>query len=84
LGCLIFGAMRRSAANLSVGMLGLVAVGYAGFRTLWMVRAPTKVYAYLPYLPLFVAWRTYISVKSLLQGVSKGWVRTERRGDKLD
>jgi 1,2-diacylglycerol 3-beta-glucosyltransferase len=84
LGCLVFGAMQRSAASLAVGMLGLVAVAYAGFRTLWMVRAPAKVYAYLLILPLFLAWRTYISVRSLLQGVSKGWVRTERSGGELD
>jgi len=84
LGCLIFGSMRRSAISLAIGTLGVVAVAYAGIRTLWMVRAPAKVYAYSLILPLFIAWRTYISVRSLLQGVSKGWVRTERSRGELD
>jgi hypothetical protein len=67
-----------------VGALGLIAIACAAFRALWIVRAPAKVYAYSLFFPVFVTWKTYLSVKSLLQGVGKGWVRTERSGGELD
>jgi hypothetical protein len=84
--CIMLGAVRRSTASLVVGMLGLIAVACAAFRTLRLVSAPAKVYTYSILLPPFIAWRTYVSVSSLLQGASKGWVRTERPGqeERLD
>src|SRR3712207_7737147 len=45
------------------------SIACAAFRALWIVRAPAKVYAYSLFFPVFVTWRTYLSVKSLLQGV---------------
>ena len=82
-GCVVLGAMRRSAASLIVGTLGLVAVACAACRALWIVQAPAKVYAYSLIFPAFVAWRTYLSAKSLLKGARESWVRTERSGDRL-
>src|SRR5215203_5672781 len=83
-GCVALGAIRRSATGLIVGTLGLIAIACAAFRALWIVRAPARVYVYSLLFPMFVTWKTYLSVKSLLQGVSKGWVRTERSGGELD
>jgi 1,2-diacylglycerol 3-beta-glucosyltransferase len=80
--CIMLGAMRRSTVSLVVGILGLIAVVCATFRTLRMVRAPAKVYIYSLLLPPYVAWRTYVSVSSLLPSVSEGWVRTERPGER--
>jgi len=83
-GCVALGAIRRSATGLIVGTLGLIAIACAAFRALWIVRAPARVYVYSLLFPIFVIWKTYLSVKSLLQGVSKGWVRTERSRGELD
>jgi cellulose synthase/poly-beta-1,6-N-acetylglucosamine synthase-like glycosyltransferase len=83
-GCVALGAIRRSATGLIVGTLGLIAIACAAFRALWIVRAPARVYVYSLLFPMFVIWKTYLSVKSLLQGVSKGWVRTERSRGELD
>jgi len=80
--CMMLGVMRRSTVSLVVGILGLIAVACATFRTLQMVRAPAKVYIYSLLLPPYVAWRTYVSVSSLLPSLSEGWVRTERPGER--
>jgi len=80
--CIMLGVMRRSTVSLVVGILGLIAVACATFRTLQMVRAPAKVYIYSLLLPPYVAWRTYVSVSSLLPSLSEGWVRTERPGER--
>jgi cellulose synthase/poly-beta-1,6-N-acetylglucosamine synthase-like glycosyltransferase len=80
-GCVILGVMRRSTTSIVLGTLGLVAVACATLRSLWMVRAPAKIYAYSLFFPLFVVWRTYISVRSLLRGAGGDWVRTERPGE---
>jgi len=82
-GCIALGAIRRSATSLVVGALGLVAIACAAFRALWIVQAPAKVYAYSLFFPMFVTWRTYLSVRSLLHGARKSWVRTERSGERL-
>jgi cellulose synthase/poly-beta-1,6-N-acetylglucosamine synthase-like glycosyltransferase len=82
-GCIALGVLRRSATSLVVGTLGLLAIACAAFRALWIVRAPARIYAYSLFFPMFVAWRTYLSVRSLLQGARKSWVRTERSGERL-
>ncbi len=81
-GCIALGAIRRSATGVVVGSLGLLAIACAAFRALWIVRAPARVYAYSLFLPMFVTWRTYLSMRSLLQGARKSWVRTERFGER--
>ncbi len=80
LGCMALGLMRRSKRDVVVGTLALAAPVGATLRALWLVRAPARVYVYLPALPLFVAWRTYITLRSLLRGAGQDWVRTERLG----
>jgi len=82
-GCIALGLIRRSATGLVVGALGLAAITCAALRALWIVRAPARVYAYSLFFPTFVVWRTYLLVRSLLQGARKSWVRTERSAKRL-
>jgi cellulose synthase/poly-beta-1,6-N-acetylglucosamine synthase-like glycosyltransferase len=77
-GCMALGLMRCSTVSLVVGTLGLTSTACAILRALWLVQAPVRIYAYSLVFPLFVAWRTYLSVRSLLGGDSQDWVRTER------
>ena len=81
LACLAYGLLRRSVSNGVTGALGLVASAVAVLRALNLVQAPTRVYLHLPALPLFVAWRTYLTFKSILPG-RKEWRRTERAGER--
>ncbi len=64
-------------------MGGLAAAAAAGatLRALQLVRAPATVYAYLLVLPLFVLWRGYVTLASIIGGEGQGWVRTERARD---
>ena len=78
LGCAALGALRRSKGGMAVGALALVAASGATLRALRLVGAPAGVYAYLAALPLFVLWKGYVTVSSLLGGRGQGWVRTER------
>ena len=80
--CLTYGLLRRSVSNGTVGALGLIASAVAVLRALSLVRAPTKVYLYLPTLPLFVAWRTYLTLRSIFPGKEREWRRTERAGER--
>lgn len=80
-GCLALGLVRRSFGGILVGALGIVAPGAATLRALQLVRAPARVYSNLFALPLFVVWRTYITLRSLFGGVGEGWVRTGRSGE---
>jgi 1,2-diacylglycerol 3-beta-glucosyltransferase len=77
-GGIALGLMRGSTVSLVVGTLGLTSTACAILRALWMVQAPVRIYAYSLVFPLFVAWKTYLSVRSLLRGDSQDWVRTER------
>jgi 1,2-diacylglycerol 3-beta-glucosyltransferase len=79
-GCAALGLVRRSKGDMVVGALGLAASMGATLRALWLIQAPAKVYLYLPALPLFVCWRIYITLRSVLGGAGQDWVRTERSG----
>jgi cellulose synthase/poly-beta-1,6-N-acetylglucosamine synthase-like glycosyltransferase len=81
-GCIALGVLRRSTVGTAVGTLGLLASAGATLRALWLVQAPTRVYAYSLVLPVFVVWRTYISLMSHLRGAGRDWVRTERSGER--
>ena len=80
--CLTHGLLCRSVSSGAVGTFGLVASVLAVLRALNLVRAPARVYLYLPTLPLFVAWRTYLTFKSVLPGGKQEWRRTERAGER--
>ena len=81
-GTMVLERMKHSRWSATVGALGLLAPVVATLRGLWLVRAPVSIYLNLFALPLFVAWRTYITFRSILQGVGEGWVRTERSKDR--
>lgn len=81
LACLAYGLLRRSVSGGVVGAFGLVASVVAVLRALNLVRAPAGVYLYLPTLPLFVTWRTWLTLRSIFPG-KKEWQRTERAGER--
>ena len=82
LACLGYGLLRRSASSGVVGAFGLIASVAAVLRALKLVQAPTRVYLYLPTLPLFVAWKTYLTFRSILPGKKQEWQRTGRAGER--
>ena len=82
LACLAYGLLLRSISSRVVGAFGLVASATAVLRALNLVRASTRVYLYLPTLPLFVAWRTWLTFKSIFPGKKREWRRTERTGER--
>ena len=77
-GCAALGALRRSKGGMATGVLALAASSVATLRALRLVRAPAGVYAYLAALPLFVLWKGYVTLSSLVGGPGRAWVRTER------
>ena len=83
-GAIALDRMRHPRWSMMVGALGLLAPAVATLRALWLVQAPVSIYLNLFALPLFVAWRTYITFRSLLPGAGEGWVRTERPGERVD
>ena len=77
--CIALGVKRRSKWSMTASLLELVALAGAALRALWLVRAPVRIYLHLPALPLFIVWRAYIALRSLLWGAGLEWKRTERR-----
>ncbi len=80
LACLAYGLLRCSTSSRVVGAFGLIASVAAVLRALNLIQASTRIYLYLPTLPLFVAWRTWLSFKSIFPGKKREWRRTERAG----
>ena len=79
--CLADGLLRRSPMSIVVGAFGLTSSAGAVVRAINLVRAPLAVYLCLPILPLFVAWKTYVTLRSLLPGSRQKWLRTQRLGE---
>jgi len=49
------------------------------FSGLFISKSPLKVWLKLPYLPVFLLWKVYISVKSLFNFKKLTWEKTDRK-----
>ncbi len=78
-GCISLGLVCRSKGSLLTGALGILGSAGATLRGLQLVHAPARIYSYIFLLPLFVAWRTYVMLISLLRRADREWLRTERQ-----